>query len=945
MAVVDFSLHLAARLAAGGAPVYRACQEVFGGSADEQHGFFMAVLRQPIIFTGDQLAFWRALHRCGAFAGGPSPTHAQHAPAVHYVGVAYERTGQVRYSLDAMIAGLSRLMVDPTMTPTPRFTSLASVPGRIAHAMLFHRGTAPLRAWMFSRFFAPTCEDATVWLSSRYAFFQTPEFIDLAYMESAFREANPQFLAAAAHREHRVVAAHDQYAIFDTQTGPVQRTMEHSPRRMIVAFYSYFMQRVMLAACDNPLVGLARRVTDAQRLFELALSMLMGWSVNDSLPLVASLPHTTVALLDDVAEQFRTFIAAAADGGGAPLVRATYSRTADFDRVYLPHAQVREMLISRGEDTRRIIEPFYVPLAERSFSTLVRSLFVTHQVAQVRRLDDWFRRCAHTTAPIEIDTLMQSPEYAASADARYYAASLAGGVHFHRVAWSLRYYEEAARPLLDGLCDAAHIGLDAENLPFMVLPREMMSLLRLVMMADAFTTRNHHKTTAVYPLLMRMYVTRQRDDAPLIDAVSLHTFGAILAYWLCVPVVPGGGVFARLGMSELTDASLGMLRCTHHVVNTLYRARGLNDATTVPLEIMNAVRSFLMIRLPHHMTRETYTRLTRALARVDAVEWPQFVELYEALMALPVGGVASRTWRRLGTLEAPRGRPKEFSSLAERVCTALVNHSDASARLPHGHTMEAVHGESRMVLLNMLLYEFLLTAPSAGLLTLEEAADALVDFAALTDPLTDRNYRRSHYHCSPDVVSTWQQSNMFFRNLGALRYAHNTHVLRDEHAGNNGDAIASMVTFLQHLERHICVADAMCGASSTARTRARGLLAAGESALLDTLRALYADPDALLGKMPVSTFYRGADHSHHVAFFEESMCVVDLMPSSEAAGVVNPNRVVYDATAAPELSHVAIDLATQFDAASREVEVSAASLRHRVFNEIRQYASIQKMQK
>jgi hypothetical protein len=927
--------NLVAHMADTTSPTFhRLRREVFLDAHEEATAFFSTLFREAIIFTVGQVAFHRALEKFGAFA---HPSRVITDPAVHYVGVTYERVGQVRYAIGDLVTAFSRLMVEANST----YPSIASVPGRFAHACLFHAGRAPLRAWFFSRFLAADHEDAAVWLSTRFALFQTPEFLDLAYLESVYRTTNPTWLTAEAHAEHRVVSTHDQYATFDTRA----TLLEHSPRRMIVAFYSYFMQRVMLAACENPLAGFARRADDAQRYFEVALSMLFGWDVKPALPVLAGLPRSTLVLLDDVVEQYRGFVASMATGGGAPLARATYARTVNFDRVYLPNAQVRELIIARGDETRRLVEPFYVPLAERSFSSLMRELFAAHQVAQLHLISRW---CAANSVAVDRLVSPDDEMYAADANERFYVATFPGGVHYHRVAWSLRYYEEAARPMLDGLAEAAHVGLDAVNSPFMVLPRDRMDLLRLVMLADSYTAPNFHKTTAVYPLLVRAYLTRQRTPTPRMDEAALHAFAAVLGYWLCVPAAAEQRVFG--GGARFNDASsTPALAAVHLLVDILYRARMLRSgavtsrAISLDMLMMNSVRSYLLVHLPHHMSHELFARLCASLSEADDDGDEAFGALYDALMAIPVGRPMNA--RRLEKA-SQRGRPREQERLridASRVCTSLINLPEALARLPRDHPARQLTPDARTAYINMGIYEYLFTrAP------LTFADEVICDFQALVDPLTERNYRTAHYRCSPEIVQTWQRANTFFFEVDPHRYEHNSLVLRDTVATATTDFTA-LITFLQALERFVCLADAFPPGSGLYRARdaARKTLAAEEVPLVGALTAIYSDPEMVLHKMPVSTYYCGADGAHRLALYEESMSIVDLIASPEGknAPSADPNRVVHDVSASPELSSIAIDLATQFDRETREIDVNETGVAHLVFEIITRSQVLQKKQK
>ena len=447
------------------------------------------------------------------------------------------------------------------------------------------------------------------------------------------------------------------------------------------------------------------------------------------------------------------------------------------------------------------------------------------------------------------------------------------------------------------------------------------------------------------------------------DALALSCFATVLGYWLCVP----GTVFARQGIPALGDPTVHAFTALHHLLGVLYEFTSAPDGE-LPCDFgaLNSVRSFLMMCAPHHMSTATYELLLRELERdgCSATDPSLCGPLRELLAAFPVG----TAWSRL--LPRPRGggRPRDYTSLASRVCTAYVNHPDVLARLPRAHVMHRLTPEGRITMCNLMVYEFLVRRGVAmGQMPRTHVNTVLRDYLALVDPLTEYNYRRNHYQCHPDQVAAWQHCNEFFRTVHPKRYVHAEHVLRTE-CDSNG--ISALVRFLQQLERFISLSDAqralMTPPSAAAatepasayarrvhRTDSAATLVSMDSALAETLRRLYEDPQLLLAQMPVSTFYCGSERTHEVATYEQSLCVVDITPPPPAASssattptaaaaaaaqtTTNPNRVVFTRPTDETLTHGAIDISTAFARAFHDEQAIRQSRQMLVHNGITAY--------
>jgi hypothetical protein len=505
----------------------------------------------------------------------------------------------------------------------------------------------------------------------------------------------------------------------------------------------------------------------------------------------------------------------------------------------------------------------------------------------------------------------------AAVDAHMYACRIPAGVHLHRVRWTIAYYERACPQLLASIGMHTFFGLDETNLPFMIMPRRAMDVLRMLMLADSLTLRQYHKTTAVYPLLLRLYLTERlapcdpSDPFAHVDLNALATMcvGHVLGYWLSVPAPPGGAFFVRDGMPGVT-AEPSAFCALHSVVYALAldgitRTGAANYSLVSSFADLSAVRSYLMINATHTLSAASCNML--AASRHDVAP-----HLRQALAAM----------RGLSVPRGP-GRPRKATAAptSDRVSTRIVSTPDFAAALaaaaPDNPLLSCPIGE-RVALLNHWVYIAALAAPTAAI-----AAQLLRDFQpAGIEPLAMSDYQRNKYSSPPNVSEPWAQSNEWFIAAGAECYSNFEWTLRPTCARSD---MSHLVRFLQQLEHFVC-------ASDVARHGVR--MRPADDSLVGVLTRLYAAPEHIPEAMPIASYFHRGDNRHHLTTYEGAMCIADVLPASTtaASGGVNPVTCIMN-TGDSSLSDVAADLVTMFASALDEQQIINPDLEQRLFRD------------
>lgn len=893
--------------------------------------FFLDMLAEPLTFTRSQADFHRALEAAGAIR---YTTQLINTPVVTYYGDPYPELGTRHIDLVAFIEGFCTLLENPVLLRNTLRT-FTQLPSRVARTAFFYsrnQVTYPLRNFFLDRFFATDSPERDAWLLPTHAYAQTPEMVDLSFMEAVLRESNPVALSEQVKNRLRLCLERAEYSTFDTMNGAIQRTMETTSARCIMTIYSYFMHRVV--PLHSASTTLADTITLAQRYFELMFCMLMGYDLSDVMPLVATVPLNVLNVASAVAEEVRSFLRDPATGGNE-LLRATYQRTMEFDRVYYANMLIRNVIVHQPE-ARRELTLFYVPCYDVDVSELVSSMCEQYQVLQMRSLQHYFERISrHLGHQCRLADLItaQTPE---SLQARtrlnreLYACNFGGGVHLHRVLWTVSHYA-ALVPMLENLPESTYVGLDSANRVYMIMPRALMEQLRLAMFVDSATMRNYRKPTAIYPLLLRLYISRRLADhqgSATMNQLSLMAVGSVLGYWLCVPAA--SSLFSREGMPRI-DQSPGVLGHVHDLVALLYRQAVARDAphlvnapqdysVVANLGVMNAVRSFLMSNSMHHMGTDNVKKMLVALPALqsDVGKW-----LCSALEVLVVVGANAPSIKPTGR----RGRPKTAPTVApNRLRTDSLFTASARrliAKRDPSNPLVSCSDQSTLTLFNLWVYTVLLTPGWLG----DEDRDALLrDFLTLTPALDESFWRNKYTNYSPEVVNTWALASDYLCHAPPSDYCHVNHQLRPE--CTNANDMMYFILFLQQFERLVCLPN-----SSSSRAAA---MQQGDIALVNWLRELYSNQERLMRAMPVSTYYDSGDRRHHAASFEESMAIAEVMPSTAAqAGPVShtPTLCVHDYRST-QLSQTAIDLAMSLGSQFKENEAKDPALCQRVYSQI-----------
>lgn len=849
------------------------CDVLFYGDLRRMGALLFEMVAEPLVFGTQQRAFHAALVAAGGIE--ESAIGGDGVPVVHYVSDDYARHGIVAVQLAPLLTALCRVLLHDAAAPAT--DSITAVPCRVMSALLFWGGDAayPLRNWTIRRFLEPGCDHARQWGAlagePERRLLQTPEFLDMVYFESAMCSADPRLLDERARIEMRAAMCEQPMAALWTSAATMQRVMEQTAPRVLLTFYSYFLHRMYAA-----------NVADAQRYWELAFAMLVDLRADMFMPIVSALTPATLALIADVAEQMRAFLRAPQLGAAPPsLVQSLYARTSDFHKTFLPNRDVRSMILDRAT-ARRFMELFYVPVAEGALSDLVTGLCAGPQVGQLHALMVWLTQTTtEWSLAYALDISDAGAERRAALNEAMYVCTMPPGTRVHRVHWTLEHMERAHPQLFAGLTQRAYVGLNQHNHPFLVLPRPTMDALRITMLADALTMGTYRKTTAIYPLLMRLYLT-QRPDAAL-DDISLLAFAHIVGYWLCIGET-GDNTFVREGMPMYGESVT--------YVGVLHRLVALLGADTLSLETLNAVRSYFMMKAPHRIT----PLLHRVAARIapDDAEWAWLRE------ALDVAAAVATT----ADVRRP-GRPR--ADAARQPPTTLVTaHPHYGAALAARNPLNVLcerPPSARMPLVNLGTYAYAMTRLPA-----DEARALLLEFVVDAAPLCERDYRRPRYNVPADFAVPWQQSNDFFASTAGTRYCRADQTLRPEFV--NAD-FAPLVRFLQQLELFVCASDI---ARHTGTPGTTATVPGADAALLRELTAVYRDPQRVLNTMPVASYFNAHTGRYYLTEWESSLAIADALPAALGGASANPasRAVCGDTTTNSQLSDVAIDIVAMF---------------------------------
>jgi len=899
------------------AAVRRACQAYAGATlavADQLLGGsvlrlgdlmvqMMALPTLPMVFGTEQQGFFRTLSSLGGIQTAERPDSV----TLHVTGAGYAQTGLVRVRAAPLVDAVCQLLHE--WRAFVGVASMTQIPCRVMTALLFWAPDEgfPLRGWTVRRFLAADSNDARLWtpsLAGEKRLLQTAEFLDLMYCDSHARASDPRLLDERARVEHRAVLRVDAMSYQWTHTAAAQRVMELTTPRMLLSFYSLFLHYMYSTG-----------VADAQLYWELALAMLLNWPLNPFAGLLPQVPPAVLDTLSHLAEAMREFVRAPMTGG-IDLVRSLYARSSDFDKAFLANQGVRAMLMQRST-AREHMQLFYVPTTECALSALTLQLCRGPQLGQLRGVMDWLTA---TTARWSLGHLLDGSADNAPArnelDRVMFACTLPRGIRVHRLRWTLEHMQATHPALFGGLMRRAYVGLDNNNCPFMVMERALMDKLRLVMTADALTMRSYNKSTAVYPLLLRLYLTQQ-PAAPQYNVLARQVFAHIIGYWLCIDE-HGRNSFSRDGMPDLRE-SIDYMGMLHHVTRVL-------DVQTLTMELLNAVRSFFMIKTSHRVSPLLQALLVQAATYLPADD---------DLMGWVAETVLCMNSTTLCEMRG-RGRPRAASLVDGQPLrtSGMLAHDQFQrsmcARFPT-NPLCFRRGNTRVALFNHWVY----TVALDGRLPVHLGRQLLLEFAVDRQPLSDVNYRRPRYNVPADFVGPWQQSNEFFANAAGVRYCDRERELRPELAAVD---FSHLVRFLQQLEFHVCASDTMRQAP-----HARPPAPASIEALLAELNALYRDPQRVLDGMPVAAYFDNRMGRHQLIVWETAVAVADMQPAAETRNHSHASRAINgDESGTSTLSDIAVDVVTMFGGLFTEETIADPAATNSVYNQI---ASAHKAQK
>lgn len=876
---------------------------LFDGQEGSMASFLRRLCERPITIGSAQLKFYRAMEEHGCFQ--PAEVRSSYsAPSVMQLHIVHiedpdGRLGTYSFDLVTFIVNFAAFLV--SNSHQARVKSLLQIPCEIAKTFLLfvtseYSCSFPTRRWFVQRFFRPDCADFNCWLQSNNmtSLLRNEQFIDLMFLSSQQRQMEIDKLPidcrqtlSDAHVASPMVSAPREFR----ESFSIRHLAAARNPATIMTFFTLFITRMMEGLPNIMLfASTADGINKARQLFELAYAMLLGWSLGDIEITAAQLPEDLLRLMDSAVEEMRCHLDTSSrfTPSQNSFINRIVVSSEEFARRWFNELEIRRA-VTEDACSRKKLVVNYVDTDEELFTTFVADIYNNKSCVQLRMLNLWLSELPENMRP-DISTVLSTEAatsgYRAGINSFFTVLRLPASSHLHKMQWTLAFFERIGRIFPAKL--HALTSTDARG-PYIVMPRQIMNILRVVMAGDALTSPNYPKAVAAWPLLALFWVSKRvdRDDAiartclldsPMdhvsIDQVSASTVLAVLSHWLYVPLLTkksqkhASGNSDRVGVPTMGSSSFEFVRLVlHRIVDSLFGHIGLEEDIDMMAHMpeLNAVRSFIMLNAPHYLSYNSLDRIIGIL-RVKATNQHEY-DLLEVLLAIrDVNSPASASaCRKRGAhsagLENAAAEP-EFQAEAEasypkppaatkrsRGRPSLASKGKEAVE-PRGHyiSLAVVNGINAEEIKERISESnlFLLASSEAERTTMinhwiyEVIADhgdrtLLMDFLVHADiQITKVSFNKPIYVCSPNAVHAWSSATEYVAHHlsgDSSAFQRHRYQLREEYAPEGGkQRYHQLVMFMRRLEAHVCMIPAAASSSSSSSSSAAASAASATAA-------------------------------------------------------------------------------------------------------------------
>lgn len=863
---------------------------LFDGQEGTMAAFLRRICERPITIGSGQYDFYEAMNKRGCFISA-QPRHSYSSPPIVQLHIVHIEDPQMRfgtYSFDlvAFICGLAAFLLSDDLKAGVE--SLLQVPSEIAKAFLLFTPSEyscffPARRWFMQRFFRPDCDDYNCWIQTNNltSLIRNEQFIDLMYLSSQQRElANNQLpldcrqaLSVAMATCPSVTTPHEFRETFS-----IRHLASARNPATIMTFFTLFINRMMHGLPQIMMFqSISEGLNKARNLFELAYAMLLGWPLGDIEITAAQLPDELLQLIDNVVEEMRSHLDTSSDFTRSQnaFINRIVASSDEFARRWFNELQIRRA-VTDDVHSRKKLMVNYVNTEEELFETFVKDIFQKHRPVQLRMLNDWISTLPEHMRPdiaLVLSREASSQEYRTGVNSFFTVLRLPASAHLHKMKWTLAFFERIGRFFPANMY--ALTSTDAQG-PYIVMPRQIMNILRVVMTGDALTSPNYPKTVAAWPLLALFWVSRRVDqdektaldcglETPMadvsIDSVSAATVLGVLAHWLYVPMANAshahaGGNTDRVGVPAMDTPSFEFVRLMlHRIVDMLFAHVDLAEDVDMGLRMgeLNAVRSFIMISSCHYISCSSIDTIIDLLHVKGTKEHER--DLLEVLCAIRevnsppeprptdvAASSASVNGRKRGALSAelshtmaepepsyadtqaparrPRGRPSAVSAgkaavepVGRRISLAVVNGVNADEVVSRISVSNPYASATTESGRNSLVNHWLYE-----FLLAHGTRYLLMDFVVQSQ-INRVTFNKPMYVCSHNAVRAWADATEYVaHHLSPDNAAYHRHryQLRWEYAEEGGrQRYHQLVMFLRRLEAHVCMINTSASSSSS----------------------------------------------------------------------------------------------------------------------------------
>lgn len=922
----------------------------------------------------------REFHACMEAAGCFVPVAADrissalHMPRsvmqLNFVSISdiHGRSGTYAYDLTQFIVRSVLFFLSDTLRGRLEF--MTDAPCDIANAFMYFTTSrfsteAPARQWFLSRFLRTSSDDYKCWSqrNNATALIRNVQYFNLAYLREELRMFSDDQLSNGLKQAHRDALLNGPSAQIRECESIIERISHEISPTTIMTFYTLFICTMMQRMPNvSALCCISDGFTKVRRLFELCYSMLIGLDLDELTDVAAQQPDDVLRLLSDIAEEMRTFLIKPSDLAASTneQLKRIVLGAESFKTAFWSELEVRRA-VTDNTCKRSELMVHYVDTTEELFSSFATSIFTEISNLQLRLLKVWLRDLPAQMRPDVSRVLSNDPadaEYRAGVNSFFAVLRFPTAAHLFKLECTLAFYESIWRTQLFSGGLYALISTDSSG-PYVVMPRRVLNVLRVVMLLDVASTRNAPKTVPLYPKLARFWVSQRVDpdddvakasglEQPLngvnIDDVSTLAVLLVLSHWLYIPSAgpPETNRPERIGLPQMGTPSFEFVRMLlHRVVALLFRSkRSSKDDLSDCMPQLNAVRSFIMIHSTHYISEESMDTIIADTREHHEHQFRSLAEVLEAIAQVNTPGdredtpppemprKRSSAARRPGP-KRPRGRPSVDSinkstlmGISGRISLAILSGANADRILSlvsdDNLIRTAQNDAERTVMINHWIYEYCVRFGQRKVLK---------DFVVQVGIVASK-YKKPLYTCSPKSVDAWTAATMYTQHHVEGENATPNPFQRDRYRLRpmfQAESYDQFVIFMQRMERFVCVVNSETKQrpyKPSAVKKIPGLpdvSSAREASLVRSLEEFYKATDVYSNPIPVAACFDSATERFTMLCYEQAVSIIGLVPyrpaghapisASNYPGYESAVRSGNDASAPDALSSVAVGMA------------------------------------